>query len=114
MGLTEEQILRAFRKIKMIKQRQEILVKRGLTIINDTYNANPESMLAALDFLGCLDPSRRKLAILGDMKELGEISGKAHSRIGEIVARQKIDLLYTLGEQAELISRAAADKGMKE
>jgi len=112
VGLEAEHILLGLRKLKVIKQRGEILVRRGLTIINDTYNANPESMLAALEFLSQLDAKRRKFVVLGDMLELGEISEQAHIKIGELIAERGFEQVYTYGKLAALISEAALKNGM--
>jgi UDP-N-acetylmuramoyl-tripeptide--D-alanyl-D-alanine ligase len=80
-------------------------------IIDDTYNAAPSSTEAALDALRSL-PAQRRVAVLGDMKELGENSKKAHQEIGGIVFASA-DFLITVGEQAELISKSAIETGFK-
>jgi UDP-N-acetylmuramoyl-tripeptide--D-alanyl-D-alanine ligase len=82
-GLSPAQIIDGLKNIKSEKHRLEVLAgKNGSLIIDDCYNANPLSMRAALDTLKVL-PAKRKIAVLGDMLELGTISQKAHQIIGE-------------------------------
>lgn len=71
--------------------------KCGAMIINDCYNANYDSMKAALDYLGKL-PNLRKIAVLGDMLELGEYSKELHEEVGKIVAENKVDMLICVGK----------------
>jgi len=90
--------------------RMEIMrTPDGLTILNDAYNAAPDSMRAALQTLRTqADLARqRAVAILGDMKELGDYSREAHRRVGEMAVERAVDLLVTVGEAAEEIARAA-------
>lgn len=78
------------------KRMQVILKENGTKILNDTYNANPQSMAAALKVLAVLPG--RKIAVLGDMLELGKISRSAHRRIVKLSRDLKIDRLFTLGQ----------------
>lgn len=82
-----------------------------ITLIDDTYNANPASMVAALSSLSRLAGSRRRVAILGDMKELGSAYQKGHREVGEWAAKT-VDLLLTNGEGGELIRSAAVASGL--
>lgn len=81
---------------------------RGSLIIDDTYNASPASTLAALDLLA--DVSGRKVAVLGDMRELGPYEVEGHLRVGRRAA-QVVDLLLVIGDKAQLIGREAARAG---
>lgn len=81
-------------------------------LIDDTYNANPGSTLAALETVGKLE-AKRKIAVLGDMLELGNYSKEGHRRVGENVPRS-VDLLYCYGKTAKFICDFAKEKGMKE
>lgn len=86
----------------------------NITVINDAYNANPASVRAALEYLNEIDATGRKVFICGDMLELGNESFLLHSEIGETVAHYNIDLLWTVGERASEIAKAAKLSGMPE
>lgn len=85
----------------------------GLKIFDDTYNANPGSMKASLDVVKNIKTPGVKIAVLGDMLELGEFSENAHREIGKKVAESGIDYLITVGGQAKYIGREAVDKKLK-
>ena len=78
----------------------------GIRVLNDAYNANPESVAAALRTARWMAGSGRLIAVLGQMAELGPIAGREHERVGEIAARIRVDRLITVGEEAEEIGRA--------
>lgn len=82
-------------------------------ILDDTYNANPASMAAALEALADF-PGRRKIAVLGDMFELGRATETLHEEVGRAAAHHQIDWLLTLGEQAETMVAAARAAGIRE
>jgi UDP-N-acetylmuramoyl-tripeptide--D-alanyl-D-alanine ligase len=84
--------------------------KTGALILDDTYNASPESMLAALNLLDELDG--RKIAVLGDMLELGQYERQGHEMVG-LRAAQVADSLLTLGGRAHMIAEAARRSGMR-
>jgi UDP-N-acetylmuramoyl-tripeptide--D-alanyl-D-alanine ligase len=84
----------------------------GLTIIDDTYNANPASMRAALEALKESSGGRLTVAVLGDMRELGGERERAHVELGRFVSELGIDRLVTMGEGGKLIDRGARDAGM--
>jgi UDP-N-acetylmuramoyl-tripeptide--D-alanyl-D-alanine ligase len=84
----------------------------GVTVVNDAYNANPTSMAAAVDTLGAMRIEGRRIAVLGDMAELGSLAQLAHFEIGELVARVGIDVLVTIGEKAARIADGARAEGM--
>ncbi len=88
--------------------------KGGYGILNDAYNANPASMSAALRTLHALKDRNRKIAVLGDMLELGDYGPKAHKDIGSMVSGYGIDMLATVGELARKIADGARDKGFPE
>lgn len=97
LGLSIEDIKNGVKNIEFTSMRLDIIKRKDLIIINDCYNASPDSMKAALDVQANLN-SQRKVAILGTMKELGEESYNAHRDIG-IYAREKgINLLIAVGE----------------
>jgi UDP-N-acetylmuramoyl-tripeptide--D-alanyl-D-alanine ligase len=87
----------------------------GLLVINDTYNANPDSMRAAIDTLAEVGRARsggRTWAVLGDMLELGASSEVEHAALGRHVADRGISGLITLGEHAVVVAEAAIDAGL--
>lgn len=92
------------------KMRLSIIKANGLTVINDAYNASPQSMKAALDVLSELGSSRR-VAVLGDMLELGDWSERAHIETGIQAARKELDYIITVGKEAARIINGAVNSG---
>lgn len=84
---------------------------RGFTVIDDTYNANPASMRAALATLREVAGGRRKIAVLGNMLELGEISAEAHRELGRATVAHRCDMLVTVGNLARLAGEEALRLG---
>ncbi len=84
----------------------------GVRVLNDAYNANPESTAAALRTARWMAGEGRLIAVLGEMAELGAISPEEHDRVGELAARIRVDRLLTVGETARTIARAAIREGM--
>ena len=91
--------------------RSEI-IERGFTVINDTYNSNPLSSLYALESVCDVFPGKRKTAVLADMKELGELAGLYHVKVGEFVASRNFDRLLLFGEMAGFYEKGAIEAGM--
>ena len=90
----------------------EIYKQGEITILNDCYNANFDSMKAALETLARME-GKRKIAILGDMLELGEYSKLLHEKVGNEVVNNAIDMLITVGEEAKNIANSALENKMK-
>ena len=93
-------------------KRMNITSTKALRIINDTYNANPTSMKAALSVLASQNNSAakgrvRRIAVLGDMLELGALSDKCHKEIGKLPLFKDIEILITVGKEAKLIANEA-------
>ncbi len=109
MGVTPEHICKALGSFRNMAGRQEIYRADGYTIIRDCYNAGPESMAAALAVLG--KKSGRRIAVLGDMLELGKRAPAEHYRIGRIAAEQA-DLLFAYGPNSERVVSGAITGGM--
>ncbi|MCP4679943.1 MAG: UDP-N-acetylmuramoyl-tripeptide--D-alanyl-D-alanine ligase [Deltaproteobacteria bacterium] len=84
----------------------------GMLVIDDTYNANPASMRAALTALREIAAGKIMVAVLGDMLELGERSEEAHLSLGREVAAKNVDLLVSMGDGGVLIDRGAAEAGL--
>jgi UDP-N-acetylmuramoyl-tripeptide--D-alanyl-D-alanine ligase len=112
LGLTQDEIVAGFKNYKASGMRLSIETKGPYTVINDAYNASPLSMSAAIDTLVEVAPGR-KVAVLGDMLELGGIAPEAHRRIGRKLAQQKIDAVVTVGVLAELIADSAREYGLR-
>ncbi len=89
---------------KPIGMRGEIKKAGGLTIIDDTYNASPDSMKSGIDVLISLENVKRKIAVLADVLELGDISKQAHYGVGQFISQKDIDELVTIGNEAKYIA----------
>ncbi len=111
-GLDIGQIAAGLEKFKAFDKRLQILDIGGLKIINDCYNANPASMMAAFDTVQAMRGAHKTIAILGDMLELGAESEKAHRRLGEMVACKGFDYLLVYGEYAKVVAQGAMDASM--
>ncbi len=97
------------RNYSPIAMRGQILEVNGLKIIDDSYNASPDSMKSGIEVLKTLSGIKRKFAVLADIKELGEISKQSHYEVGEYLVNQPIDGVITVGEEALEIARALRD-----
>lgn len=111
LGISWADIQLGLQDIQVTGLRQEIRKIDGIKIINDTYNANPLSMKAGIDSLNAMD-SKRRIAVLGAMLELGPVEDAAHKEIGKYLYRQNIDVLVAVGEIGETIAQGAARAGM--
>lgn len=100
---------RGIESVQTIGGRSNLIHKNGITIIDDCYNANPVSMKASLDVLR--DAKGRKVAILGDMGELGENEEQMHAEVGYHAAKNKIDLLICTGKISSHMAEAAMANG---
>lgn len=102
-----EKIIEGIKKLELTKRRMEIIKSQnGVTIINDTYNANYESMKAGLEYLHSVK-GNRKIAILGDMLNLGDYEKELHEKIGEEVLKSEVSVLITVGEASRNIVKRA-------
>lgn len=111
-GVSLPAIRRGLQKAKPFPMRMQFENWKKIGIINDTYNANPASMDAAVKTLAGMECRGERSAILGDMFELGRQSRQQHLQLGKQVARTGIDRLYLLGAQAEQVRRGALLAGM--
>lgn len=91
--------------------RQNIIAFNGIKIINDAYNASPQSMQAAVNVLEELCAKTRGIAVLGDMLEMGDMSAKLHYSVGNYIKDKEIDYLITIGKDSKNIMQAVADSG---
>jgi UDP-N-acetylmuramoyl-tripeptide--D-alanyl-D-alanine ligase len=91
---------------------QRIPLPEDVVVLNDSYNANPQSMEVALRSLAELETAGRRIAVLGDMGELGTFSTAAHRAAGQLAAELGIERLFALGASSEDMMRGALDAGM--
>jgi UDP-N-acetylmuramoyl-tripeptide--D-alanyl-D-alanine ligase len=113
VNLQSSTIAAALAEFRPVDKRMEMLTLPGdIHVINDSYNANPGSMAAALETLTQLKKQGKSFAVLGDMLELGEDSPVLHRQVGGIVAREGVDHLLAMGEQASHLLAGAAEAGM--
>ena len=109
LNVPTKKIISGIANLELTKKRMEILTsKAGDTVINDTYNANYDSMKAAITYLKEIK-NKRKIAVLGDMLELGDYSKELHEKVGEEVD-ESIDILITIGKEAKYIAQKAKAK----
>ena len=112
LGLTLEEIQMGLLRFKGDSMRMNIFtIDNDIKVINDSYNASPDSMKAALNVLRSME-GKRRIAILGDMLELGDYSKQAHNKTGVTVADCGIDILITRGEFASWTAEGALNSGM--
>lgn len=104
MNMTFEEMANGIKGIQVTSMRLDIIKSEGITIINDTYNASPDSVKAAIDVLKNIQ-SRRKVVILGTMKELGDEAYCSHMDCGRYAAKSGIDLLIAIGEFSEAFKK---------
>jgi len=114
LGMKKEIIREGLSQLQPLAGRMKIMKIRGLTILDDTYNASPKSFIAAIETLRDLSPKGRKILVAGDMLELGERALLAHKETGIYVAHSGIDRLITCGKLAEHIAQGAIGSGMEE
>lgn len=112
-GVPMDKILEGIRTFEPTAQRLAIENYNGITIINDCYNASPDSIKAALNVLKDTKADRR-VAILGDVLEMGDYAEEAHYKLGEAVKNAGVDLLITAGENMKHLARGAKEAGVNE
>jgi UDP-N-acetylmuramoyl-tripeptide--D-alanyl-D-alanine ligase len=114
LGASKSQVIDALESMKLAERwrMQRTVTPSGVTVINDAYNASPDSMKAALQTLAQLGRlGSRTIAVLGEMAELGEFARAEHDSIGRLVVRLNIDQLVVVGEGAKLIHMGASQEG---
>ena len=114
LGVDIEAVRAGLESVRPFSMRMAIERWRGAGVINDAYNANPASMEAALKTLGQMETKGKKIAVLGDMFELGREARKRHLALGRQAAERGIDLLFLLGRQARAVKAGALGAGMEE
>ena len=114
LEIETNKILKGIEEFELTKKRMEIIeTKNGIKIINDAYNASLESIKASLKYLSNLN-GNRKIAVLGDILELGDYSEELHRKVGDEVQKNKIDILICRGKNSKYIVEQAQKMGMQE
>jgi UDP-N-acetylmuramyl pentapeptide synthase len=111
-GLGRAEIQRGLAECQPAKMRMQFWEAGGVRVLDDCYNANADSMRAALDTLCELPLQGRRVAVLGDMAELGAQGEPAHAEIGRHAAELKIGQLFTVGKNSAVTAQAARDAGL--
>jgi len=110
LGLSNEQVTRGLEKVKPFAGRMQLLLgKKQSLLIDDTYNASPEAIIAALGTLYEV-PGNQKIAVLGQMNELGTFSKEMHTNVGKACDPKQLDLVVTIGDDANEYLAASAEK----
>jgi len=113
-GMSLEECAIGLATAPLTKARLQIKQINGVQFLDDSYNANPDSMKAALRTLVELDADGRRIAVLGEMRELGVETEQGHREVGEAAAHYQIDYLIAIGEPGALIVDAARKAGLKQ
>lgn len=111
-GLSIEECAAGLAAAPLTKARLQIKEINGVQFLDDSYNANPDSMKAALRTLVELDTEGKRIAVLGEMRELGAESERGHREVGETAAILGVNQLITIGDTAELIAEGARTAGL--
>lgn len=112
-GISPEKIITALWEYKPSGMRQNVVLKAGVTVVEDCYNASPDSVIAAVNTLKDFVIDGKKIAVLSDMLELGDIKEDSHYSCGRVVAENKIDCLVAIGELAQFYAAGAKDYGLE-
>jgi len=112
LGLSREELDQGLQCCRPASMRMEMQTLGGVRIINDAYNSNPDSLLAALETMGLFPTGGKRIAVLGDMAELGQASEFAHVEVGRLAARHGMDGLVAVGQWANKMVRAAQEEGL--
>ncbi len=112
MGLTSHDFANAMTNFQGVSQRMAVKQANGISVIDDSYNANPSSMAAALKELAYLKDVKRRVLIIGDMEDLGANAEEYHRQLGIEIANSNVDLLLAVGPKAAIAANTAIEHGM--
>jgi UDP-N-acetylmuramoyl-tripeptide--D-alanyl-D-alanine ligase len=112
LGLSREEVTRGLANCTALPRRMESWMSRGIRVLDDAYNANADSVLAALQTLRDVPCEGRRIAVLGDMAELGERGPALHAEVGAHAALLKVDQLFAVGRMAAVVGAAARRAGL--
>lgn len=107
-GVSPDEIASVLSKVQLTKGRLQVKYLHGVTFLDDSYNANPDSMRAGLKTLAGLNVLGRRVAVLGRMGELGTHAESGHREVGEFAARMGLDAVFTVGDEAFMMSEWAS------
>jgi UDP-N-acetylmuramoyl-tripeptide--D-alanyl-D-alanine ligase len=112
-GIPMTAVAKALSNYRATNMRMEFKKANGFKIVSDCYNANPSSTKMALQTIGNMKTTGKRIAVLGDMLELGKESANMHAQIGALVPEMNFDLLLTVGKDARNYVKGAKSRGMK-
>lgn len=112
LGVKSSKIKKGLSDFTGTPMRQEIVAFEDIVILNDAYNANPSSMSESIKALGQLE-GKRKIAMLGDMLELGDFTEEGHRQVGRLLAEEGYSVVFTFGEAANFIAKEAKLAGLE-
>ncbi|MEK7581104.1 MAG: Mur ligase family protein [Patescibacteria group bacterium] len=112
-GLTLKQIAKGLSGVKSPEHRLNLKITEHVNILDDTYNSSPKAALESIKTLVEVGKGKKKVAVLGEMRDLGGLSESAHTELGEQIAKTRINYLLTVGKIAGLISISAKKAGFK-
>ena len=112
IGLTMEEIQRGLSSYQSAAMRQQVSRVGDITLIDDTYNASPDSVKSAVGVLLSMNNKGKKVAVLADMLELGDYAQSAHTEVGEFCANMGVDFVVTVGELSRFIAQGATQAGV--
>lgn len=105
-GIHPKEAKKGLEEFRPISMRGEIEKLNGITLVDDTYNASPDSMKSAVDVLLALPEANRRIAVFADILELGEMSHSCHYEVGTYLAKTSVDVVVTVGGEARYITDA--------
>lgn len=112
-GLTLKQIAKGLSLVKSPNHRLNVKLTDHISIIDDTYNSSPQAALESIKTLVELGKGKKKIAVLGEMKDLGKLSTESHMALGKQIAKTSINFLFTVGKTAAIISDSAKKASFK-
>ncbi len=112
LGLDAEKAAAALADYRTTGHRENLVQCRGVQVLEDCYNASPDSMKAGLATLAALDVPGRRIAVLGDMFELGSATESGHAAVGDACADAGVDLVLTVGEASRFLHEQARARGL--
>ena len=113
LGLGTKQISAGVKKLKAADKRLNVKKIKNITLIDDTYNANPESMKASIELLGKMTSFKSRVAVLGDMFELGENEIELHKNLDSIIKKNNVNSVFTIGNRMKNLNELLKNTGIE-